>query len=210
MNRTLRRKALFSKYRSTMAVMDSWLDNPTDTAPDFAIKGEAIVKELDPLVAQLDPLFGDALFQPLLDKSKDGLSKVRAHLYKASAATPKTDGAAAPVKSTLSHTTVLQLKPPTFTGKVRDFHGFQEHITDMYKNRPDITSDADKASLLREAMLDPTLKAQVEQYGRGPDGFNSAMEALRIRYRRATIVFPVYVKEMIQQDRYGYTQDSML
>ena len=52
MNRTLRREALLSKYRSTMAVMDSWLDNATDTAPDFAIKGEAIVKELDQLVTQ--------------------------------------------------------------------------------------------------------------------------------------------------------------
>ena len=80
----------------------------------------------------------------------------------------------------------------------------------MFKNRPDVTSDADKVSLLREAILDPTLKAQVEQYGRGPDGFNSAMEALRIRYGRATVVFPVYVKEMIQQDCYEYTQDSML
>ena len=59
-------------------------------------------------------------------------------------------------------------------------------------------------------MLDPTLKAQVEQYGHGPDGFNSAMEALQIWYGRATIEFPVYVKEMIQQDRYEYTQDSML
>ena len=58
----------------------------------------------------------------------------------------------------------------------------------MFKNRPDIASDADKVSLLREAMLEPTLKAQVEQYGRGPDGFNSAMEALRIRYGRATVV----------------------
>ena len=73
MNRTLRREALLSKYRSTMAVMDSWLDHATDMAPDFAIKGEAIVKELDQLVTQLDPLSGDALFQPLLDKSKDGL-----------------------------------------------------------------------------------------------------------------------------------------
>ena len=162
MNRTFRREAPLSKYRSTMAVMDSWLDNATDTAPDFAIKGEAIVKELDQLVTHLDPLSGDALFQPLLDKSKDGLSRVCAHLYKASADAPRTDGAAAPVKSMLSHTTVLQLKPPTFTGKIRDFHGFQECITDMFKNRPDIASDADKVSLLREAMLDPTLKAQVE------------------------------------------------
>ena len=98
MNRTLRQEALLSKYRSTMAVMDSWLDNATDTAPDFAIRGEAIVKELDQLVTQLDPLSGDALFQPLLDKSEDGLGRVRAHLYKASAAAPRTDRAAAPVK----------------------------------------------------------------------------------------------------------------
>ena len=104
------------------------------------------MKEIDQLVTQLDPLSGDALIQPLLDKSKDKLSRVRAHLYKPSAAAPRTDGAAAPVKSTLSHTTVLQFKPPTFTGKVRDFHGFQERITDMFKNQPDITSDADKVT----------------------------------------------------------------
>ncbi len=81
---------------------------------------------------------------------------------------------------------------------------------DMINSRPDITSDADKVSLLREAMLDPALKAQVEQYGRGPDGFRAAREALHIRYERASVVFPVYVKEMIQKETYSYNQESML
>ena len=75
----------------------------------------------------------------------------------------------------------------------------------MFKNRLDITSDADKVSLLREAMLDPRWNSTaMDQTASNPPWrhFGFGMDEPPL--------FPMYIKEMIQQDRYEYTQDSML
>ncbi len=210
-SRILRQQAVLTSYERIMTSLETWLANSAITTTDYLTEGRTISKELDQVVSQMRSIRKIPVFQSLLDKAVGGLEEVRTHLLKSpSPAVPRIEAAAVPVTTARSHATILQLKPPTFSGEIRDFHGFDQRFMDMINSRPDITSDADKVSLLREAMLDPALKAQVEQYGRGPDGFRAAREALRIRYGRASVVFPVYVKEMIQKETYSYNQESML
>ncbi len=59
-------------------------------------------------------------------------------------------------------------------------------------------------------MEDPAAKELVGKFSQGPSGYDTAMEQLRLRYGRASVIYLTYVKELIQRGNYDYGQDSML
>ncbi len=103
-----------------------------------------------------------------------------------------------------------KLKTPTFSGNVREFQRFYDCFTDILKTHSDCYTVGDKCCLLAETMEDPAAKELVGKFSQGPSGYDTAMEQLRLRYGRASVIYPTYVKELIQRDNYDYTQDSML
>ncbi len=103
-----------------------------------------------------------------------------------------------------------KLKTPTFSGNVHEFQRFYDRFTDILKTHSDCYTVGDKCCLLAEAMEDPAAKGLVRKFSQGPSGYDTAMEQLRLRYGRASVIYPTYVKELIQRGNYDYTQDSML
>ncbi len=122
-SRTLRQQAVLTSYERIMTSLETWLATTTD----YLTEGRTISKELDQVVSQMRSLRKIPVFQSLLDKAVGGLEEVRTHLLKSpSPAVPRIEAAAVPVTTAKSHATILQLKPPTFSGEIRDFHGFDQ------------------------------------------------------------------------------------
>ena len=94
-----------------------------------------------------------------------------------------------------------------FSGKAKDFQQFYDRFSAIMTTYKDHYPDADKCSLLSDAMLDHGAKKLVED--NASDGYKAAMEQLRTRYGRASVVFPQLVDELVAKNRQQYGLSTM-
>ncbi len=101
-----------------------------------------------------------------------------------------------------------QVKTPTFSGRVKDFAKFSDRFTEIMSIHSEHYSDADKCCILADAMTDREARKVMNDYA--SKGFDVAFQQLRNRYGRASTIYPQLVEELINRNRYDYSQESVL
>ena len=202
--RALAQNKLYHSYQTTYTAADSWLTSSSPEATDFGKDGRLLMQQLEALSIQMEPYREDTLFQPLQNKVKDGLGKIRTILFTSKSPAATTAPPAAPKKLPPPY----QVKTPTFSGRVKDFQQFSDRFTEIMSIHSEHYSDADKFCILADAMTDREARKVVNDYA--SEGFDVAFQQLRDRYGRASTIYPQLVEELITRNRYDYSQESML
>ena len=73
----------------------------------------------------------------------------------------------------------LSLEMPKFSGKVQDWASFKERLTSIMTNHGVGMPDADKCCHLAKCMTTEDTRRIVESVGRGKDGYENALKALK-------------------------------
>ncbi len=98
----------------------------------------------------------------------------------------------------------LHLDPPTFSGKPVDWADFIRMFSAAMDKNDDYLVDAEKSCFLLKAMTTEESRAIVRRTARGPDSYNSALEALKDQYGRPRMVYPHHVRALLKPDNYTY------
>ena len=210
--RSLKLISLYQKYRLHLGAAELWMEHATVASADFLAQGRKHEKELGDLSVKIEPYEEHPLFNPLVPKVKQTLTNIRANILKSGASdlTDKPASTSIPPSVSGRFSGPFELKIPSFSGRIRDFQGFYDRFTDLIATHASSYSDADKCCLLAEAMENLAIKTIVEKYAQGPSGYDTAIKELKLRYGRASVVFPTYVREFVQPDSYDYSQESLL
>ena len=210
--RSLKLISLYQKYRLHLGAAESWMEHATVACTDFLAQGRKHEKELGDLSVKIEPYEEYPLFNPLVPKVKQTLTNIRANILKSGASdlTDKPPSTATPPSVSGRSSGPFKLKMHSFFGRIRDFQEFYDRFTDLIATHASGYSDADKCCLLAEAMENLAIKNIVEKYAQGPSGYDIAIKELKLRHGRASVVFPTYIRELVQPDSYDYFEERLL
>ena len=143
--------AVFLSYQETVTSAEVWLSDSTPSAAEFMSNGHKQRENLEQFIRDSTPYASHTFFQPLVNKAKDTLAKVRTVLFKA----PATLAAAAvPTAAVPKSQGPYKVEAPSFSGKPRDFHQFYARFSSIMNIHKDSYSDGDLCNILAKAMDD--------------------------------------------------------
>ncbi len=184
----------------------SWLRESAIESPTFVTDGNRLKQELRTLVKDLSPYAAHPYIGGQLKKAQTMLEQLSVKLF----ATPAPSKEAAPVPKPTAPRSMpppYQIKPPTFNGNPKEFHHFCERFEAIMELHKDFYPEADKISILADAMEDAESKKLVLNACCG--GYDEALEQLKLTYGRKTIIYPYLVEELVKKERYDCSRESM-
>ena len=196
--------AVFLSYQETVTSAEVWLSDSTPSAAEFMPNGHKQRENLEQFIRDSTPYASHTFFQPLVNKAKDTLAKVRLVLSKAPATLV---AAAVPTAAVPKSQGPYKVEAPSFSGKPRDFHQFYARFSSIIDIHKDSYSDGDLCNILAKAMDDREARRMIERYSSA--GFDEAMKQLKSRYGRPAAVYPQLVEELVARNRYDNSQESM-
>ncbi len=188
----------------------AWVRESKIEAPTFCSDGNKVMQELEQNIRSSTPYGFHGYINVQLATAESLLKQVRTKLY-STPATPTTVRPAEPLKEKSLPKSVLpppyKVQTPTFNGKPKEFNHFLERLKSIMDLHSDFYPEADKLSLLSEAMLDQEAKKLVNSsYSLGYEG---ALEQLQLTYGRKTTIYPQLVEEFLARTKYDYSRESM-
>ncbi len=173
------------------------------------MEGNARREELESIISDMKPYKVNTFVAGQLARAETIHEELSTKLF-AEAAVTTTPAAAATATGTSPMPMVpppYKVKPPTFSGKPREFQIFKTRFTAMMDTHKRYYSDSDKLSILAEAMDDGDARNVV--LGCYSTVYDAAMTELQANYGRKTIIFPQLVDELVKRDKYDYSRESM-
>ncbi len=188
----------------------TWVKESKIEAPTFNTDGNKVKEELERNISDLTPYAAHSYINGQLAKAQSLAEQVRTKLFATAAAAPSVLPAETRVERSITRSALpppYHIKPPTFSGNPRDFKHFCERFEAIMDLHKDYYPDTDKISILADAMKDSDARKLV--LNSCSDGYEGALEQLKMTYGRKTVIYPQLVDEFLKKEKYDCSRESM-